>query len=789
MAPEDEGRSLLRVALSPRSPRPRPASNSGSASHSASASPAPGTPSHEPEGAHKSCHICRRSHLEGRSAVCCNVLQRRDGIPVCRRRFCYSCLTNRCGIRDPKALDATTWVCPFCSGTCVCAECRSEHRKVGSRTQHASRSFPSLSSMELVCNDEDLGDGEDDGPPPPRPEGHLTALDVFMEMHISEGGDMRKNRHHAALSPRMKAGTERRCHLCHQVKETGMVFCRNVFVEGPSGIPRCRRRFCAECLRTKLLDTAPSDDDPYWTCPVCRGECLCESCRAQMIGDIMPFSLRAAPEGSLDDDDSEDDEDEDEGDDEDEEGAFDDDRRTTSIWAPLPLTADEAIEPTLSDEWDAHESGSSHTEASVNRDTTGTQSSGVSGPRHLDEDLEPNKSCHSCRRSHLNNKSLVCSNSRVLVNGQPKCRKRYCYGCLLRRHQVPLSVIEGNGVNWICPHCQGTCRCTEARRSGMLQPPVMHAQRRILPDKEETGVDEDDGSEELDRDQSSQHRRPPPHRQQRQHVDTSPRLTADDTEANRTCHICRRSKTDQQSIVCANSGVLDHGKAKCKKRFCFNCLLRRQNLDQSVLMRPETFVCPFCQGNCVCSDCQAGVQTVGGPSETRAPTFGTPRKKLKIVSLGSFQSLELLASVASGSAEASLQRSENENELNNAERCWCVHVPRSTHTQHTTRAHAHTCIDPSVLLAGFREDLRIHSTRNFHEENLSECVGINPVIKPVRKLYVQRTPVDLVVLIRYNTQYFRLLCGDEKVIIFGRHVNRKEVVRESGQRNRTQIVQ
>jgi len=84
-------------------------------------------PSKQAKG--KSCHQCKTRRIPMEMYACGN-LQRKVSKRICRKRFCKSCLLK--SYTDLPAdinsgtlpVFSTTWSCPSCKGTCICASCR-----------------------------------------------------------------------------------------------------------------------------------------------------------------------------------------------------------------------------------------------------------------------------------------------------------------------------------------------------------------------------------------------------------------------------------------------------------------------------------------------------------------------------------------------------------------------------------------------------------------------------------------------------------------------------------------
>ena len=95
---------------------------------------------------------------------------------------------------------------------------------------------------------------------------------------------------------------------------------------------------------------------------------------------------------------------------------------------------------------------------------------------------------------------------------------------------------------------------------------------------------------------------------------TSPPLSASDGKSGlssasaangNSCHQCKTAKDATLLLFCTSAAEKGVRKRRCRKKYCDACLRRSYNPE--VAYPCEQWVCPSCQGFCVCAACSRGV--------------------------------------------------------------------------------------------------------------------------------------------------------------------------------------
>lgn len=104
------------------------------------------------------------------------------------------------------------------------------------------------------------------------------------------------NQYEYSLHPTkaQKKGTS--CHQCKNTKDLQYLsFCMNTFEKRTKNEKRnCRKKFCQVCLK-KFYNEELSEAlrNPCWSCPSCRGECVCAACSRLREKGFLPPSMLA----------------------------------------------------------------------------------------------------------------------------------------------------------------------------------------------------------------------------------------------------------------------------------------------------------------------------------------------------------------------------------------------------------------------------------------------------------------------------------------------------------------
>ena len=97
---------------------------------------------------------------------------------------------------------------------------------------------------------------------------------------------------------------------------------------------------------------------------------------------------------------------------------------------------------------------------------------------------------------------------------------------------------------------------------------------------------------------------------------TSPPLLSSDSKSTpsssssaasngNSCHQCKTAKDANLLLFCTSAAEKGVRKRRCRKKYCESCLRRSYNPE--VAFPSEQWVCPSCQGFCVCAACSRGV--------------------------------------------------------------------------------------------------------------------------------------------------------------------------------------
>ena len=165
-----------------------------------------------------SCHHCKvKKDME--VLVHCTCLHSRTARKKeCTKKYCTSCLSNVYKQDVLGTPEESSWICPACKGTCLCARCSGTPRK---RRLHNSSCHQCKTSVETS---------------------HLYHCVCTHKAHKGEHS--------------------------HDHGSTNGV--RN---------PRCRKKYCVKCVESKYPDLVGDGPNPdKWTCPSCLGVCTCAKC-------------------------------------------------------------------------------------------------------------------------------------------------------------------------------------------------------------------------------------------------------------------------------------------------------------------------------------------------------------------------------------------------------------------------------------------------------------------------------------------------------------------------------
>ena len=95
---------------------------------------------------------------------------------------------------------------------------------------------------------------------------------------------------------------------------------------------------------------------------------------------------------------------------------------------------------------------------------------------------------------------------------------------------------------------------------------------------------------------------------------TSPQLDSKSTPsssasssvaAGNSCHQCKTAKDASLLMFCTSAAEKGVRKRRCRKKYCESCLRRSYNPEAA--FPSDNWVCPSCQGFCVCAACSRGV--------------------------------------------------------------------------------------------------------------------------------------------------------------------------------------
>lgn len=89
-----------------------------------------------------------------------------------------------------------------------------------------------------------------------------------------------------------KRGQGYSCHHCKTTKEPAVLFfCSNLVKKGVN-LKKCKKKVCESCLR-RLYSPEFADGGRYWSCPSCKGLCVCASCERKITGRAAPKKKKA----------------------------------------------------------------------------------------------------------------------------------------------------------------------------------------------------------------------------------------------------------------------------------------------------------------------------------------------------------------------------------------------------------------------------------------------------------------------------------------------------------------
>jgi len=80
-------------------------------------------------------------------------------------------------------------------------------------------------------------------------------------------------------------------HNCKTTKEPLLLyFCASLVKKG-ANLKKCRKKYCEGCLR-RLYAPEFADGGRWWSCPACKGCCVCASCERKVTGKAAPKKIK-----------------------------------------------------------------------------------------------------------------------------------------------------------------------------------------------------------------------------------------------------------------------------------------------------------------------------------------------------------------------------------------------------------------------------------------------------------------------------------------------------------------